>query len=78
MLEKYRENFKGYFKTDITNFENPMLKLIGIYDFDIVLFNDYIVKTFGYNENGKSLSDFILEKFGKNAKNMIDNLIKLK
>jgi len=51
MLEKYRENFKGYFKTDITNFENPMLKLIGIYDFDIVLFNDYIVKTFGYNEN---------------------------
>ena len=69
--EQYEQQFKLHFKQSLRKFYHP------IFGFDIIKFDDEIRFKFGYIEDAKtSCSNFVLQKFGKDAVNLINDLIK--
>lgn len=59
--------FKKTFGADVESFiEKTSLFFCNTYSFDIISFEAYLSKQFGYNINGQiSIKDFIEQKFGK-------------
>jgi len=68
----HEQQFQLYFKKPLRKFFHPL------FGFDILKFDEEMKSKFGYIEDNKtSCSDFVLQKFGKDAVELIRNLIKL-
>lgn len=74
---QYEQQFELYFKQSLRKFYHPL------FGFDIIKFDKEMKSKFGYIEFGyieddkTSCSDFVSQKFGKDAVELINNLIKL-
>lgn len=62
--------FTRYFHISTSRFWHPL------FGFDIIKFDDYMKSHHGYVEDGKtSLEDFLTQKFGQPASDLIKTLI---
>jgi len=69
--------FKKYFNVDLDRFIDKRLLCLGVYTCDIIKFDEYMHKYYGYNEaEHGSLNDFLKLKFGIGAVELIDKLIR--
>lgn len=74
-LKNIKKEFKNLFGVELSRFWNVMLLSVGMKSFDIVLFNNYMEsKGYDINKDG-SLSDYLKNKYGDKADNLIKNLI---
>ena len=74
--EEFELLFKKYFNVDLDRFIDKRLLPFGIYTCDIIKFDEYMYKYYGYNEpEHGSLSDFLKLKFGNEADVLIEKLI---
>ena len=74
-IDKHNAKFKRYFGTDIKIFINPLLAQIGVFDFDIISFDKYLHRQGYREEKHGSIKDYLLTKHGKDAVDLIDDLI---
>jgi hypothetical protein len=65
-FKNYTPEFQKYFHLSLHKFIHPL------YGFDIVTF-DAAIKT----PDGKSTSEFIIDKYGKEAHELVEKLIKI-
>jgi len=64
------EKFKQIFGVSIKNFFNEKFALIGIIDFDIIAFDEWLKVP-----DGTSTRDFIIQKYSKEAAEFIKSLL---
>lgn len=74
IIGKYEGKFKEVFGKNIRTFFNADLLEIGIMDFDIWEFNDWLISK-GYDEEKESLKGYIERVHGKLIALMISNII---
>ena len=74
-INKHNVEFKKYFGTDLKVFVNPLLARMGIFDFDIISFDKYLHRQGYREEKHGSIKDYLLTKHGKDAVDLIDDLI---
>ena len=69
----YEKMFQATFKISLRKFYHP------IFGFEVIQFDDWLISRHGYDieASGKSASEFVTEKFGDAAAEMIYALIKL-
>jgi len=78
-MKDYRDvfkEFKKYFNVEKSFIDKITSMISGKYIFDIVLFDEYILETYNYDENVEPLQSFILRKFGKEAIEFIEEIMK--
>ena len=74
-IENYNHDFQKYFNADLSKFLG-ILAVADIPDFDIVKFDEFLHKEYGYNEEEHgSMKNFVTERFGEDASNLIIKLI---
>ena len=79
MLEKHSPKFNKIFGVELKYFVNPMFKMFGIYDFDIVGFDDWLHRRKGYSEEKHgSIKDFITLKYGKSTTEYLEEVMDFK
>lgn len=71
------DNFKKYFGVSIYSYLDSMMSMVtGKITIDIIRFDDYLHEQFGqYEDDKKSMSDIIKEKYGEEAEAFIKQLI---
>jgi len=70
IIKSYADEFFSVFGRSLQSFHNIWI------GFDIVKFDDYLKRTYGDYEDGKtSMKDFIRSKFGEDACKLIEKLI---
>ena len=71
------DNFKKYFGVSINSYYDSMMSMVtGKITIDIIRFDDYLHEQFGqYEDDKKSMSDIIKEKYGEEAEAFIKQLI---
>lgn len=74
VINKYDSKFKEVFGRNIRTFLNEYLLEIGIMDFDICGFNDWLISR-GYDEEKESLKGYIKRVYGEDIAQMIINII---
>lgn len=76
IMLKYDEQFYNLFQVHINKFIG-LLVLFGYWDFDLFKFNDYMISRYGYKiKKDGSLKQFLKKKFGQEAVDLIQVLIK--
>jgi hypothetical protein len=74
--KEIQEGFQKHFKTNKTFSCLPIEVLTRKYNFDIVLFDEFLHKEHEYSEKKHgSISNFVLKKFGQEAHNFLINLL---
>ena len=67
VMELYSEEFMDIFQVSLKHFQSR-LRMRGIWDFDIIIFDEFIHKRDGYEEKKHgSLKSFISKKYGEKA-----------
>ena len=73
--EDKKKKFKEIFGTTISEFEDKMVeKNTGIFSFDIISFDDFLIEQ-GYNQDDGSMAEFVTEKYGIEAKKLIEDIL---
>lgn len=73
--KNYGKKFKEYFDKSIWEFANKKFLLVGIFDFDIVKFDDYMCGK-GYDiEKHGSLKEYIEKNYGKEQAEFVRTLV---
>ena len=68
--------FKHYFGEDLANFKDTIVMMAtGRFSFDIIKFDEFCKKHFGYDEENGSLKAFIDGRFGENVSCFILDLL---
>ena len=76
LIKTHGEKFKEIFGVEINKFAGRLC-FIGVPDFDIVEFNDFMRRK-GYREDKDgSLADYIEKNYGAKGKELIDKLISM-
>lgn len=75
-ISTYKKRFQLYFHQDLRTYVDSMIAASGRFSFDIIKFESYCASKYNYamNKNG-SLSNFILERFGKPAVDLMDKML---
>lgn len=76
IMDKYGVEFKEIFGIGIASFAGK-LWMVGIPDFDIVKFDEYMRTRRTYEDKDSSLAEFVEKKYGKRGKELIDELISM-
>ncbi len=73
-----KEESKLFFDTfgvDVKRFHCSIFWAFGKWGFDVIRFDEFLKKEFSYDETNKSISAFLLEKWGKGVQELIKRLI---
>jgi len=74
---KYSGEFKMIFGVPLEAFASALTFALGRFYFDVVKFNDHMVRREGYEDSGKrSLKAFLTKKYGKAASKLVELIIK--
>ena len=76
MMNKHGTEFKEIFDAEIHWFAGKLCA-IGIQDFDIVKFNDFLEKQGYVLEKDGSMDDYVESRYGKRGKELIDKLLSM-
>lgn len=76
IMNKYGAEFKEIIGIEIASFAGK-LWIVGIPDFDIVKFDEYMKTRRSYEDKDISLAEFVEKKYGKRGKELIDELISM-
>ena len=71
IMDKHGTEFKEIFGVEIVSFAGK-LWIVGIPDFDIVKFDEYMRTRRTYEDKDSSLAEFVEKKYGKRGKELID------
>jgi hypothetical protein len=76
-IQKVRVDFRRLFDTDFVPFYDGLVTVtFGRICIDLFLFDDYLHKMYGeYEDRGLSIQGIILEKYGKEGDELINNLM---
>jgi len=72
---KHIDKFEKYFNVR-NNFIDGMISVIaGSYVFDVIKFDEYMIRQYNYDQDKYSLQEFITMQFGKQASEFISELL---
>ena len=73
--EDKKKKFKEIFGTTISEFEDKIVeKNTGIFSFDIISFDDFLIEQ-GYNQDDGSMASFVTNRYGIEAKELIEDIL---